>query len=86
MIKEQLLELVLRNAVNYDGVYEGNGDGLVLIDDLAYDSVCVVNLIVDIEDTFGVSLEDIDMLIEKIDNFDSLIELLEECLEGTYRN
>ncbi len=86
-MKEELLALILKNASNYEGSYEGNGEGLKLIEDLEYDSVDLVNLVLEIEEAFGIQFGELDVLTEKFNDFSDLhtliVRLKEEQISGT---
>ena len=70
-----LLQLVMDNA---NGIPEGVviAENTKLIEELGYDSVALIQLIVDIEDEFGVSLSNDDLLADKLDTPTSLYELI----------
>ena len=57
------------------------GDDTGLIEDMGYDSVDLMQLIVDIEDEFGISLMDDDMIAEKLNTPSELMEVI-----AKYRN
>ena len=80
MDKNILYELIRSNASNMP---EGMkvGDDTRLIEDMGYDSVDLMQLIVDIEDEFGISLMDDDMIAEKLNTPSELMEVI-----AKYRN
>ena len=55
--KEKLTEMILAGMKMNDGVTEIQ-DEADLVYDLGYDSLSLVNLIVDIEDTFNIEIDD----------------------------
>lgn len=79
-MKKELLKLVLKNASNFKGEYKGDGNGLKLIEDLNYDSLDLINLIVDIERNFNMQFKDSDVLIDKLNDFNELYILIENRL------
>lgn len=56
-------------------------DDAYLIDDLGFDSVQLMNLIVTLESEFGVEFDDSDMLFENFNQLSSLCDLVDQLLE-----
>lgn len=75
MDKNILYGLIKSNASNMSEGVEITDD-IRLIEDLGYDSVDLMQLIVDIEEEFGVDFMNNDILAEKIATPGSLMELI----------
>lgn len=52
--------------------------GKSIIDDLEFDSVSLMQLVTDIEEIFGVSMDESDSLLELLDSYDELVDYLAE--------
>ncbi len=72
---DSLIGIIKENASNMPKDYIITSD-TKLIEDLKYDSVDLMQLIIDIEDEFGVDFMNCDILAEKIDTPGSLMELI----------
>lgn len=81
-LRKELLELVLKNAFNFDGKYVGDGRNLKLIEDLEYDSLDLINLVVEIEEKFQMHFDETDVLFDKLNGFEELYALVENILRG----
>lgn len=75
---ERLIKIIKANASNLTEECNISKD-TKLIEDLKYDSVDLVQLIVDIEEEFGISLDEEYMISEKINNLRGLAELVESA-------
>ncbi|MBD5157528.1 MAG: hypothetical protein HDT13_07845 [Butyrivibrio sp.] len=78
---ERLINIIKINASNMPE------DGTIfcdtkLIEDLNYDSVDLVQLLVDIEEEFGIALDDEYMISEKINTPRGLAELIELAIKS----
>lgn len=83
---EKLKLLVAKNA-SIDIEAEEISDETKLLDELEYDSVKIVELIVDIEEEFDFEFEDDDLVIEKYEIFKNLNSLVERRIaENTEMN
>lgn len=63
-------------------------EDILLIDDLGFDSLQLINLIVGIEDAFQIKFADADMLFDRFNRIGDLYSLIEELImqdngEGT---
>ena len=76
-IKDKLKKIIAEIATAKTSINEIN-DETVLTDDLGFDSIQMVSLIVEIESTFGITMEDDDLDIEKLNVFKHLTKMLEE--------
>ena len=72
---QTLIQLIKNNA-NAFKVGDVITEDTKLIEDLGYDSVALIQLIIDIEDEFEVSLSNDDLLADKLDTPASLYELI----------
>ncbi len=72
---DSLIGIIKENASNMPKDYIITSD-TKLIEDLKYDSVDLMQLIIDIEDEFVVDFMNCDILAEKIDTPRSLMELI----------
>ncbi|SCJ67350.1 acyl carrier protein [uncultured Clostridium sp.] len=69
--EQQLKRLVLENTLSLERT-EDISDETDLISDLNYDSIAAIQLIVDIENTFGIEVEDAYLSLEAIAQFGKL--------------
>ena len=73
-IRERVISLV--NAIgDLDeslGVYDTN----IMLDDYGFDSIKTLELVVAIEDEFGITIEDEDLVIEKLNDLDEIVKLI----------
>lgn len=72
---ELLIGIIKDNASNLPEGYVINHD-TKLIEELGYDSVDLMQLIIDIEESFCVDFMNCDILAEKINTPESLMELI----------
>ena len=63
---------------------ESIDDGASLHDDLALDSLAMVTLLIEIEETFGIVLDESDMNPFDLDSVQSVIELVRGYCEKDY--
>lgn len=78
-VQEKLQQLVREFATENSDTKTLEGKNLV--DDLGYDSFSLMQLIIEIEETFGISMDE-DVLIDSFDNFDSLLESVYKLVKG----
>lgn len=78
-ISEIIQNLVIRvgNLADENIVFK---EGMSLVNDLKYDSVSIINLIVAIEQEFDIEFDDEEMLIGKVDDLDELIKYVCELV------
>lgn len=76
--RDVLFKLICENA-NISMEIESITDDTKLIEELEYDSIALIQLLVDIEDEFGVDLSNDDLLADKLNTPASLMELIERC-------
>ena len=76
LANESILKEIIYNILNKNDSVIIN-DKTTLIDDLGFDSIQLVSLIVEIECTFGIELDDEDLEIRKITKYGSLKQLIE---------
>ena len=73
----QLVEANIYESVSIKEILEDTK----LIEELQFDSVNLIQLIVDIEDEFGISLSDDDLLSDKLNTPGELYEMICEAME-----
>lgn len=61
-----------------------NPTGKSLIDDLQLDSVALMELAAEIEERFGIHLDEAPSLLELFDNYDKLLEYLQQNTVDNY--
>ena len=72
---------IIRNISDRKFALETIEDKTVLTTDLFFDSVQIIQLIVDVEKYFGFEIEDDDLEIEKFTVFENLISIIEKNLK-----
>lgn len=80
--REKLTEMILAGMKMNDGVTEIAEDA-DLVYDLGYDSLSLVNLIVDIEETFNIEIDDDDL--ENIYKYGKLVSYITSKIEESNR-
>lgn len=80
---DSLIEIIKVNASNMPEDYIISSD-TKLIEDLKYDSVDLMQLIIDMEEEFGIDFMNCDILTEKINTPQSLMELILSVKEKDY--
>ncbi len=74
------MQIVLNNATNF---YSEEGfrinEETKLIEDLNYDSVDLIQLVVEIESRFNIEFDPSDILIEKLNRFSDLTSIKSDC-------
>lgn len=75
MTKDKLYSIIKDNAthISDDIIISDNSH---LIEDLEYDSVDLMQLLIDIEDEFGIDFLNADLLTEKLSTVGEIFELL----------
>ncbi len=78
-IKDKLLEII------EDEIPEVETDNLdtaaSFVDEYGVDSVSLIKVIVDVEDAFDVKFDDRELALNKYENFDDVIDVIEEKLK-----
>ena len=77
-VREELIGLIKKNIVFAEVKEKEITDDTRLIDDLMFDSVAIIRLIVDIENTFEIEFDDTDLLSDRINKVGDLLKLIEE--------
>ncbi len=78
-IKDKLLEIISEELPDVDA---GSVDTTAsLADDYGVDSVSLIKMIVDAEQTFNVKFDDRELALNKYDNFDDVIDTIEKKLQ-----
>ena len=82
---DALWKLVLKNVqINLDDeiVYDSQHDYVDLVDDLGYDSISLICLIIDIEKNYNIEIDERYLTIEKLKNYGFLNKVI--LLKGEY--
>ena len=74
---QHILNGIMRNIVSEDMTLK-EFKGKSLIDDLQLDSVALMELAAEIEERFGIHLDEAPSLLELFDNYDKLLEYLQQ--------
>ncbi len=78
--KEQTFRTIIEIVKEFANVECDDLNGKNLVEDLGYDSVSLMQLISELEERLGISME-ADMMIESLESFDSLMECVMELME-----
>lgn len=78
MEKEEIRQILNKLIVNSspEELAEESFEGKSIAEDLDFDSVSLMQLVTEIEETFGVSLDESGSLLELLDSYDELLEFL----------
>lgn len=74
---QHILNGIMRNIVSEEMTLK-EFKGKSLIDDLQLDSVALMELAAEIEERFGINLDEAPSLLELFDNYDKLLEYLQQ--------
>lgn len=78
-IKDKLLEIIEDEMPDLE---TGSLDtSAAFVDEYGVDSVSLIKVIVDVEDAFAVKFDDRELALNKYENFDDVIEVIEEKLK-----
>ena len=78
-IKEKLLEIIEEEVPNV--LAENLDTSASLVDEYDVDSVSLIKVIVDAESAFGVKFDDRELALNKYENFDDVIDVIENKLK-----
>ncbi len=78
-IKDKLLEIVGEELPDVDASTIDTTASLT--DDYGVDSVSLIKMIVDAEETFNVKFDDRELALNKYDSFDDVIDTIEKKLQ-----
>lgn len=78
-IKEKMLEIIEEELPEVDA--KDLDTGASFTDEYGVDSVSLIKMIVDAENTFDVKFDDHELALNKYDSFDDVIEVIEEKLQ-----
>lgn len=79
-LQKRLYEVIIKNG---DGLSFGNLDNsLNLIDDFGFDSLNLIQMVVEIENEFNIEFEDEHLVIEVLSNLKKLEEIIQVLVEG----
>lgn len=77
-IEQQVIKLIQQYAVNGDVAITGNTR---LFEDLGYDSIAVIQLLVAVEEAFGFECDDFDECTEAFESVSAFIKFVRERVE-----
>lgn len=80
---QHILNGIMRNIVSEEMTLK-EFKGKSLIDDLQLDSVALMELAAEIEERFGINLDEAPSLLELFDNYDKLLEYLQQNTVDNY--
>lgn len=80
---QHILNDIMRNIVSEEMTLK-EFKGKSLIDDLQLDSVALMELAAEIEERFGINLDEAPSLLELFDNYDKLLEYLQQNTVDNY--
>lgn len=78
-IEQYLKQLILKEAENKNIDLEKRNN-FHLINDLEFDSLQVINLVISIETEFNIEFDDEDMEFELVCQFDELVRIVKKAL------
>lgn len=84
-MKARIIEIVINNSNLEEAERPTNIVGLSLSDDLGYDSICFMNLIVELETEFNISFDDTELLLDNLDDCTKLIKYVSKLIEEQSR-
>lgn len=79
-IIEKIKYIILDNADMEEQDKPANIEGLSLTEDLEYDSLSFMNMIVELETEFGISFDDSELLLDNLDDCDKLVKYVVELV------
>jgi len=74
---EQRLKNIVSNVATQDVDIDAINEKTILTNDLGYDSVQIIELIVELENEFEIEIEDEDLEIERLTVYSNLLEMIE---------
>lgn len=77
-IESKLQELIVSSGEDVD--FNKINEDTDLVRDFNFDSISLIQLVVNIEKTFNIEINDEDLLIEKLSQYRELVMMLEEKL------
>ena len=81
-IFDELMELVTSLKPSNNIPFEGKiNETTRLIEDLGFDSISIIRLIVEIESKYGIIVNEDDLLIDRLNNLSLLSDLVNTLLE-----
>lgn len=78
---KKITEIILSNCNIDEADWPDDVQGLSLTEDLEYDSLCFMNLIVELEKEFSISFDDTELLIDNLDDCSKLIDYVCELVK-----
>ena len=80
-VVKKINQLILDNAEVEDKNID-NLSGLKLVEDLGYDSIKLLQLIVELEEEFNISFEGVEDMIGQFEKYDSIVNLVIKLIRG----
>jgi len=80
--KMDTIKKVLANILKVDYSVIDTYDKSKSLEDLGFDSIATINLVVNIEGSYGISIEDEDLLSDKWDTLKKIEQLMEKYLDN----
>lgn len=71
---KRCVSIVCRNDMDDSSI----SDDITLTDDLGFDSIMMIELIVELEDEFEIEIDEDDITLDEINDISSLIELVQK--------
>lgn len=79
-VEKELKDLVMK-IVTKDGNVEKITSKTILTDDLGYDSVKVIELVVELESVFNIEIDDDDLEIENLIVYENLLNMIRKKMK-----
>lgn len=80
MVQDKIIELV--KAFSMRGDYADINNETSLVQDLDFDSISIVQLLIEFETTFDIVIPDEELQIENFEMVGNLVELVNRCIAG----
>lgn len=80
MVQDKIIELV--KAFSMRGDYADINRETLLVQDLDFDSISIVQLLIEFETTFDIVIPDEELQIENFEMVGNLIDLVNRCIVG----
>ncbi len=75
---KKCIETVSKGAVNTAQIQADSK----LVDDFMFDSIMMIELIVELENEFGIEIDEDDLIFEEFNQFDALTEVIAKTVGG----
>ena len=81
---DEILKTIISRCVAYEIDIQLINNDTDLVSEFGFSSVNIVQLVVEIENTFKIEISDEDMQIEKLSNYGLLISIIRETCDKLY--